>query len=62
MSGEVRSLTDLLDRASARRYLEAPAPEDLGQVFGREPVRGSDGAHVVACERFSRLDIAHGEE
>jgi magnesium chelatase subunit I len=26
----VQSLTDLLDRASARRFLEAPPPEDLG--------------------------------
>lgn len=30
MSDSVRSLTDLLERASARRFLEAPPPEDLG--------------------------------
>lgn len=30
MSDTVRSLTDLLDRASARRFLEAAPPEDLG--------------------------------
>lgn len=30
MSNSVRSLTDLLELASARRFLEAPPPEDLG--------------------------------
>lgn len=30
MAEAVQSLTDLLDRASARRFLEAPPPEDLG--------------------------------
>lgn len=30
MSDSVRSLTDLLELASARRFLEAPPPEDLG--------------------------------
>ncbi|MGD8813705.1 MAG: ATP-binding protein [Anaerolineales bacterium] len=30
MSEAIRSLTDLLDRASAKRFLEAPPPEDLG--------------------------------
>ncbi|HEX9795757.1 MAG TPA: ATP-binding protein [Anaerolineales bacterium] len=30
MSEAVQSLTDLLERASARRFLEAPPPEDLG--------------------------------
>ena len=30
MSEPVRSLTQLLDRASSRRFIEAPPPEDLG--------------------------------
>ncbi|MGA9532148.1 MAG: ATP-binding protein [Anaerolineales bacterium] len=30
MTDSVQSLTDLLDRASARRFLDAPPPEDLG--------------------------------
>jgi len=30
MSDAILSLTDLLDRASSKRFLEAPAPEDLG--------------------------------
>jgi len=30
MTESIRSLTDLLDRASARRFLDAPPPEDLG--------------------------------
>jgi magnesium chelatase subunit I len=30
MSEAIESLTDLLQRASSRRFLEAPAPEDLG--------------------------------
>ena len=30
MSDAILSLTDLLDRASAKRFLEAPPPEDLG--------------------------------
>jgi magnesium chelatase subunit I len=30
MSDPILSLTDLLDRASSKRFLEAPAPEDLG--------------------------------
>lgn len=30
MTDAVQSLTDLLDRASARRFLDAPPPEDLG--------------------------------
>ncbi len=30
MSEGIQSLTDLLDRASAKRFLEAPPPEDLG--------------------------------
>lgn len=30
MTEAVRSLTELLERASARRFLEAPPPEDLG--------------------------------
>jgi len=30
LSDAILSLTDLLDRASSKRFLEAPAPEDLG--------------------------------
>ena len=30
MSDNIQTLTDLLDRASARRFLEAPPPDDLG--------------------------------
>jgi magnesium chelatase subunit I len=30
MTGPVQSLTELLERASARRFLEAPPPEDMG--------------------------------
>ncbi len=30
MTGGIQTLTDLLDRVSAKRFLEAPPPEDLG--------------------------------
>lgn len=32
MSEPVRSLTELLEKASSRRFIEAPAPEDLGRA------------------------------
>ena len=32
MSENIQTLTDLLDRASARRFLEAPPPDDLGMA------------------------------